>query len=151
MANSNPDLRYSAPGHREFNKRLLRQTNSSSMPDVVSGPWMSNEAVTRLPPVRNDFEQSRDPYRGRQLRDVQKTEAQKRGEQGGRSSTMIQREQPKAVLKPPEKIRAAIDNQQFSNRWLLEQRDAAMAQSRSASQSQRAQPEVSPQYKFLER
>jgi hypothetical protein len=123
---------------------------------------MSNEVVTRLPGVRPDFEQSRDPNRARLMRDLQKSEVRtgNRGQEeqagrgshmgSGRDSRMIKQDQPKAILRPPEKIRTPVDNQHFRNRWLKEQRDAAMAQYRPDPQSEHEQPSILPQYKTPE-
>lgn len=111
-------------------------------PDIVNGQWMSNEAVAGLPSVRREFDQSRDPMIAKQLRDLKKTETQRREEQTGRGSFMVKQDHPRATLKPPRHIGAAVDAQKFRNRWLSEQRSAAMAHHRPETSPDRQEQEI---------
>ena len=79
---------YGHDGHRKFNERFLPEARASPSHDVVRGPWLSNAAVARLPGVRRDFDQSRDPFIAEQMRDLKRTETERREEQSGRGSTM---------------------------------------------------------------
>lgn len=119
----------------------------TSMPivdDVLNRPWLSNEAVARLPPIRNDFERNRDPSIKAQLNDLEKTEAQRRDEQTGRGSHMIRSDQPRNTLKPPRHIAAPIDASNFQGQWLKEQRNAAMERNaRIPQQQSKPQPDYS--------
>lgn len=151
-------LRYRTPGQRKFNERFVPKVNSSPGPDVVNGPWMSNDVVNRFPGVRHDFDQSRDPIRAKQMHDLQMSEAQtghrgqeeQTGSKTGRDSTMIRQDQPKAILRPPKEIRASVDNQRFRSRWLAEQRAAVMSQHSQTKTTDHDQPLISPQYKTPE-
>ena len=133
-------------GHRAFNERFLPQANTASMPDVVSAPWLSNEAIEKLPAVRREFDRNRDPFIAAQSHDLTKSEAERREGQTGRGSKMVKQDRPKANLNPPEQTRKAVDNNQFKSRWLAESRDAAMAQHREAIQSTPQQHTVSIEY-----
>lgn len=94
---------------------------------LLDGPWLSNEALSRLPNVGRDFDLSRDPLVRRQLLDLNRSEAQRHGDGTGRSSTMIERDQPRPAARPPEEISRPADRAAFSSRWLVEQRDATLA------------------------
>ncbi len=138
--------------HRKFNERFLPEARASPGRDVVSGPWLSNEAVARLPPVRREFDQSRDPFIAKQLRDMEKTEAERREEQTGRGSAMVKQDQPIASLKPPREIGREADAQKFRARWLAEQRAAAMEHHGSErGQVEKQQPSLDHKYNSPER
>lgn len=128
MAKPEQTASYAHNGHRLFNEKLAQQAQPSPARDVVKGPWLSNDAMARLPGVRREFEKSRDPHIAHQRRDMDKTETQRREEQTGCGSSMVKRDQPKAILRPPKDIRIQSDAQQFRSRWLAEKRNAAMAQ-----------------------
>lgn len=151
MADKPKTVAYAHDSHRKFNERFLPQARASPGHDVVSGPWLSNAAVARLPPVRREFDQSRDPFIAKQLRDMEKTEAERREEQAGRGSAMVKQEQPIADLKPPRKIGREADAQRFRARWLAEQRAAAMDPHRSERDQDQQQPVQTHKYRSPER
>ena len=74
--------------------------------------------------TRRAFDQVRDPLLAEQLRDLNKTEAQRRGEQD-QGSLMIKRQRPQPELKP--RYHHAITRVQFDLEWLREQRAAMLA------------------------
>ena len=133
---------YQPEGQRLFNERLAARSKPTPAPDVVSGPWLSNDAVSQLPPVRQQFDHSRDPSIAMQMRDLNKTEAKRRDEQSGRGSKMIKRDQPKLTLNPPRQIRTSVDSNQFQNSWLKEQRAAAMDQHLPKTPPIQDQPQI---------
>ncbi len=137
---------YAHDSHRKFNERFLPQARASPGRDIVNEPWLSNAAVARLPPVRREFDQSRDTFIAKQLRDMEKTEAERREEQTGRGSSMVEQDRPIASLKPPREIGREADAQRFRARWLAEQRDAAMEHHRS--DPEQGQQQHSPTYKY---
>ena len=133
---------HSHEGQRLFNERLAARSKPTPAPDVVSGPWLSNDAVNQLPPVRRDFDHNRDPSISLQMRDLNKTEAERRDEQSGRGSSMIKRDQPKLTLNPPRQIRTSVDSNRFQSNWLKEQRAAAMEQHQPQTPSTQDQPQI---------
>lgn len=92
-----------------------------------SGPWLSEEAMAALPNARRDFDLNRDPLVRRQLLDAHRSEAQRRGDGSGRGSGMVERDKPNPHPRPPAETGRAVDRTAFSLRWLVEQRDAALA------------------------
>lgn len=110
---------------------------------LVNGPWLSNEALARLPGVHRAFDLNRDPYIRRQLLDEDKKESQRRGEQSGRGSGMVEKDKPTPAYRPSNSNRESVDRESFRERWLAEQRDAAMAQAtrqRPPDERQREMP-----------
>jgi hypothetical protein len=96
--------------------------------DKLTGPWLSHE---RVPNLRHEFDIQRDPYIRAQLLDMEKTESQRREEQSGRSSGMVTKDAPVRHHKPPPSIRDPVDNKAFNTRWMVEQRDAVLAQAKA--------------------
>ncbi len=87
----------------------------------AQGDWLSAQAERDLPYLRRSFDMNRDPYIAAQLRDMEKSESQRREEQTGGSS-MVQADKLSFVLKPPKHIRKASDRASFSKKWNAEQR-----------------------------
>jgi hypothetical protein len=143
MAITQKSIAFQPKGQRLFNERLKPKTHNPNGFDVVNSPWLSNEAVNRLPPVQRDFEQSRDP---KAIRPSPASGTQQWGEQAGRGSAMIKQDQPKPVLKPHNGMAQNIDNKQFNSRWLAEQRASAMQKHRPATQAE--QPQLSPSRQY---
>lgn len=125
---------------------LPKAKKSMPVDDVVNRPWLSNEAMARLPAVRNDFDRNRDPSIKAQLKDLEKTEVQRRDEQTGRGSHMIKKDQPRNTLKPPRHIADPIDASNFQGRWLKEQRNAAMEKNSRSPQSQHDYTQLTKSY-----
>lgn len=106
----------------------------------ILGYWQKPETVNRMPDLRRDFDQNRDPMIASQLQDNDKTEAQRRREQTrhaepqasnnkpGRDSKMVQQDHPHPAPHPTGPIADAVDQTAFRDRWLAEQRDAAFEQ-----------------------
>lgn len=98
------------------------------------GPWLSNEAASRLPHLRNSFDRNRDPMIAKQMDDLAKSEAERRQEQAkgdGRGSGMVGQDKPAMHHRPPPAMRRGVDQSAFQGRWLAEQRDAALAKAKS--------------------
>ena len=112
-----------------------RDTAKRADDPLVNGPWLSNEDMAALPNVTRDFDLNRDPLVGQQLHDMEKTEAQRRGTETDRGSGMVERDKPNPRPRPPQETGRPVDNAAFSSRWLVEQRDAALA---NAASRQRA-------------
>lgn len=142
MEDKNFYMQNRLPGQRKFNERFLPKTNVSALPDIAKGQWMSNEVVTKLPGMRRDFDQSRDPYRTQKMQDFQQNQSRGHGEQTGRGSDMIRQEQPKAILRPPEEIRATADQQRFNARWQAEKRAAELSQHNQNKTMNDEQPSI---------
>lgn len=127
-------------GQRAFNERLAQRQKPK--PRDISGPWLSNEAMNNLPRVRRAFDLNRDPMIAKQIRDNEKTESQRRQEQvdgqAGRGSTMVKQDRPAPAPHPTGPDADAVNREAFKERWLTEQRDAAMAQ----AEEQQSTPEL---------
>lgn len=144
-------------GQITFNKQIIARDHPKPSNDVVSGPWMSNRAVTSLPNHRHDFLKSTDPVRLKEVEAANLSETQRREEtetpqfkgstqsehalKKERGSKMIAQDQPQANLKPPLEISAAVDHETFNRLWLAEQRDAAM---KNNTQVERSEPDYAP-------
>lgn len=80
-------------------------------------------SLSRLRAVRPEFDRNRDPYVRAQLKAMEKTESQRRGE-SGRGSGMVRLHRPFPELRPKYEqgpIRAS-----FNQAWLKEQREAQL-------------------------
>lgn len=102
----------------------MRQRNSRK-----SAASLDKDLQSRLPEslrtqagVSSPFEHARCPLNSMQLNDLNKTEAERRGEQGG--SNMIKLHKPFPDLKP--KNHQSVVRQHFNQQWLREQREARM-------------------------
>ena len=86
------------------------------------------DSFRKVPPNRREFDYARDRYIGMQLVDMEKTEAQRRGEseRNGRSSEMVKRSKPFPELRPANE--QAPIRQAFNRAWLREQREARLAE-----------------------
>ena len=113
---------------------------------LINGPWLSNEALARLPAVHRAFDMNRDPYIRCQLLDQDKTESQRREEQSGRGSAMVKTDKPAPAYRPSTSTSRAVDRESFRERWLAEQRDAVMARASRQQPSNERQREVSRSY-----
>ena len=132
-----PDIRYSDESHAKFNERFEPQQRQPAN-DRLTGPWIAHDQV---PDVLKAFQRNRDPDIRAQLRDMDKTEAQRRGGDTGRESTMVGRDKPAFESRPPEDISRPVDRAAFNERWLVEQRDAVLAR----ADIKHSQPEHAPE------
>lgn len=106
----------------------------------------------RLPPAfrqtgttRREFDQVRDPLIAAQLKDLHKSEAQRRGEAStgtGRGSLMVKLHKPFPDLKP--KNHHSVLRAQFNQDWVREQRAALLAQYRQQEGEQKHQAIAAP-------
>lgn len=102
-----PQLGYTHSTHEEFNQRFKPQEPQRD----VTGPWID---YSNVPQALKAFNHHRDvPVPEKTIE---------------RNSGMIGEEQPRPEPKPPKNIRDPVDRKDFDHRWLLEQRDAVLAQ-----------------------
>lgn len=94
------------------------------------GPWMSAEVLARLPALRRQFDLNRDPSIGAQILDLEAARRQQQGEIEGSGSGMVRADKPRPEAKPPPEMRRDTDAENFSGRWLEQQRDTAMRNAR---------------------
>ncbi|MXS77912.1 hypothetical protein ABF87_08030 [Nitrosomonas sp. JL21] len=80
----------------------------------------------RAPSSRREFDQVRDPYYARQMKVMELTEAQRRGdsERTGRGSEMVKLNKPFPELRP--KSEQIPIRETFNRAWLREQREARL-------------------------
>ena len=105
-------------GHLAHDKRMKQA--AAPMPRDLTGPWLSNEAVMRLPRLRRDFEDRQSP--------VIQNSHDGPGAQTARGSAMVRQDNPHPAPHPTGPLGEAVDRQALKDRWLVEQRDAALAQ-----------------------
>ena len=81
----------------------------------------------KAPLQRREFDRVRDPYIGKQLKAMEQTEAQRRGEseRTGRGSEMVRLDKPFPELRP--KLEQTPIREAFNCAWLREQRAARLA------------------------
>jgi len=106
------------------------------------GQWLSPEAVNRLPKVRRSFDLNRDPYIRAQMLGQPVRQEKSRSDASGGGSTMVKRDKPAPAYVPPRELRSPVVRRDFQNRWLAEQRDAALA--RTAKQQPGQNPSPAP-------
>ncbi len=111
-----PDIRYSHPSHAEFNATLAARDEPT--PRDVLAPWSPSNT---LPKLRRDFDQLHTYLQPRSLATEQDNQ-----EQGG--SMMVEDDHLAPTLVPPPNIRDPVDRKHFNQRWMLEHRNAVMAQ-----------------------
>ena len=86
------------------------------------------DSFAQAPPNRREFDHARDRYVSLQLKAMEKTEAQRRGEseRSGRGSEMVKMDKPFPELRPANE--QAPIRQAFNRAWLREQREARLAE-----------------------
>ncbi len=101
----------------------------------------------RAPSQRQAFDYARDPYVSMQLKDMEKTEAQRRGEneRNGRGSEMVKLDKPFPELRPVNEN--APIRESFNRAWLREQREARLDEYERQREQQR---EIEHSQKTLE-
>ena len=82
----------------------------------------------QVPSHRQAFDHARDPYTSMQLKDMGKTETQRRGdsERAGHGSEMVKKSKPFPELRPANEN--APIRESFNRAWLREQREARLAE-----------------------
>lgn len=112
----------------------MAQSGNSLAPSTASfagkHPELANdnpESFLQAPPLHRDFDLARDPYIAKQIRAMEQTEAQRRGdsERSGGGSQMVKRDKPIPELRPD--FEQAPIRETFNRAWLREQRDARLA------------------------
>ncbi len=87
-----------------------------------------NPLYAKANSITMSFEIERDPNRALQLRDMNKTEAERRRENAERikrrNSFMVKRQKPKPVLRPSPALAYGPDRAAFNSEWKQEQRQA---------------------------
>ena len=134
MTDQHDDLTYGHASHRAFNERFEPKSPARDL----TGPWIPYDAH---PHLRQEFDMNRDPYIRKALLAMEQTESQRREEQDGRSSVMVSKDKPAAHLKPSTSMRKQADRHAFQGRWLVEQRDAVLAQAKQARSSNECEKE----------
>lgn len=86
------------------------------------------DSFHEAPPNRREFDHARDRYVSLQLKAMEQTEAQRRGESehSGRGSNMVKLNKPFPELRPANE--QAPIRQAFNRAWLREQREARLAE-----------------------
>lgn len=92
------------------------------------------DSFREAPPNRREFDHARDRYISLQLKAMEQTEAQRRGEseRSGRGSEMVKLSKPFPELRP--KLEQAPIRSAFNCAWLREQREARLAELESQRQ-----------------
>lgn len=123
-----------------------RDTVAPHSDTLMDGPWLSNQAAASLPDIQREFDLNRDPLVRRQVLDLNRSEAQRRGDGSGRGSGMVERDRPNPHPRPPAETGHPVDQASFSSRWLVEQRDAVLANAaaRQMTSGDRPQPGRNP-------
>lgn len=111
--------------NKRYGDELSPNTTSFSgkHPDFASD---IPDSFRNAPQHRREFDQVRDPYYARQLKAMELTEAQRRGdsERTGRGSEMVKRDKPFPELRP--KSEQIPIRETFNCAWLREQREARL-------------------------
>ncbi|SFU39580.1 hypothetical protein [Nitrosospira multiformis] len=112
----------------------MAANGNNSAPSTASfagkHPELANdnpESFRQAPPHHREFDLARDPYIARQIRAMEQTEAQRRGEseRSGGGSQMVKRDKPFPQLRP--EFEQAPIRETFNRAWLREQREARLA------------------------
>lgn len=133
----------SKAGFNHHNGVSLRTTSfAGKHPDFASD---RPDSFAQAPSSRREFDHARDPYISKQLKAMEQTEAQRRGEseRSGRGSEMVKLDKPFPELRPAHE--QAPIRQAFNRAWLREQREARIAElerHRQREQQDAAQKQV---------
>lgn len=107
----------------------------------IKGPWLNTEVLNRTPQVHRAFDESRDPMIARQMRDLEKTESQRRGESDGpvrqAEKPAARQDKPELALKPPPHMRGRADHEG----WLTAQRNDAFKRAEARDAGREPAPE----------
>ncbi len=127
------------------NKRYSDELSPNTTSFSGKHPDLANDvpdSFRNAPPHRREFDYARDPYIAKQLKAMELTEAQRRGESdrsGG--SEMVKRDKPHPELRP-EHEQAPI-RETFNRAWLREQREARLNELERQRAERRETPEHS--------
>jgi hypothetical protein len=111
---------------------MARNADRSAAPSTSFAgkhPELANdnpESFRQAPPLHREFDLARDPYIAKQIRAMEQTEAQRRGEseRSGGGSQMVKRDKPFPELRP--EFEQAPIRETFNRAWLREQREARL-------------------------
>ena len=95
--------------------------------------WKLPPSLLHAGPLRRSFDHARDPYISTQIKDLEKSEAQRR-EETGRGSMMVKLHKPFPELRPKNETKPL--RQAFNSAWLKEQREAMMSRFESEQKHQ---------------
>ena len=103
-----------------------------SYTNQVHGGWLKAQAQAALPKIGREFDVNRDPDIAAQRRDLDKTEAQRREEQGGdggrtQKPNVKPNDKPAPALKPPPHMRGSPGASNTDGQWLVVQHAQVMA------------------------
>jgi hypothetical protein len=114
----------------------LRTTSFAGRHEELAGDTPAS--FHEVPSHRREFDHVRDPYISKQLKALEQTEAQRRGdsERTGRGSEMVKLDKPFPELRPAHEN--APIRETFNRAWLREQREARMADFERQREQQRA-------------
>jgi hypothetical protein len=102
------------------------------------------------PPLHREFDLARDPYIAKQIRAMEQTEAQRRGdtERSGGGSQMVKRDKPFPELRP--EFEQTPIRETFNRAWLREQREARLMElNRQRERRTHEQPEHAMQRQWV--
>ncbi|MEZ5813852.1 MAG: hypothetical protein R3E13_03905 [Alphaproteobacteria bacterium] len=124
-------------GNKGINKYHYREISSRTTSFAGKHPELAGDmpdSFREAPPNRREFDHARDRYISLQLKAMEQTEAQRRGEseRSGRSSEMVKLSKPFPELRP--RLEQAPIRQAFNRAWLREQREARLAELESQRQ-----------------
>lgn len=100
------------------------------------------DSLRQARPIKRPFDHARDPLISAQLKDQEKTEAQRREEAAGRGSNMVKLHKPFPELRPRHE-QGPLRNT-FNQAWLREQREALLARLRAEDREQQETPAHEP-------
>jgi hypothetical protein len=113
---------------------MARNADGLAAPSTTSfagkHPELANdnpESFRQASPLHREFDLARDPYIAKQIRAMEQTEAQRRGEseRSGGGSQMVKRDKPFPELRP--EFEQTPIRETFNRAWLREQREARLA------------------------
>ena len=120
-------LAYAHDSHRQFNEQLKARREPAAPAHDRNAPWMDSAVLARLPHAKQDFART-----------------QHAPQQG---STMVRQDAPHLTPRPPRDIAKPVDRQNFNQRWLAEQRNAAFAQVKTLPSRAPLEPDHQPAFK----
>lgn len=94
-------------------------------------PGDANAFEASAPNVSADFDRNRDPSIAAQLRDADKTEAERRGSQ------MVKEDRPRPAPRPSPSLALGPDSSAFQARWEGEKESAARAARKAEFKAER--------------
>lgn len=113
-------------------------------PSPFNGPWMKADLLARIPNLARAFQMSRDPHIAAQVRDLDKTERERREESDGKGARMVKQDKPHPAPKPSPELARKVDAASFNGRWLAAQYEAARATARPIGSTHHSPDRTAP-------